>query len=64
MKKPVWNKRIDAIVTRHYRDSGQTVTYVYWSTGERTEGQPSSEHIKALVARAVTQGVCATAEVW
>jgi hypothetical protein len=64
MKTPVWNKRIDAVVTRHYRDNDQTTVYIYWADGGRTEGKPNSEHIKALVARAVSQGVKPTIEQW
>ena len=37
---------------RRYSDNGQTVAYVEWSDGSRTEGSPLNWHMRALMDRA------------
>ncbi len=49
---------------RHYSDNGQTVAYVEWKDGVRTEGEPENAHILALFARAQREGLRITRETW
>lgn len=53
---------------RTYTDNGQTTAYVEWidnkgNTG-RTEGKPTSTHMKALLDRAKREGVQVEHEQW
>lgn len=59
--------------TRHYCDNGQTMAYVEWSDGSRTEGKaenyhgvpiPVGLHMGALFDRALRDGLMITHEVW
>lgn len=60
--------KITKAYTRHYRDNGQTVTYVEWidtkGVAGRTEGEPSNAHMVALVARAARESAPVTRETW
>jgi hypothetical protein len=57
--------KITAAYVRTYSDSGQTVAYVEWSDGSRTEGEPDNPHMQALLARAKRDGVnVKLGEVW
>lgn len=49
---------------RHYSDNGQTLAYIEWNDGSRTEGQPENAHMLALMMRAIRQGLKITRETW
>ena len=71
--------KITRIYVRRYRDNGQTVTYVDWSDGSRTEGAADrvrqwrkpgyvvfdfGQHMHALLARANREGLKLEHETW
>lgn len=68
---------IKRIYVRHYRDSGEVVAYVEWSTGSRTEATLQAfdigrnrraytfgSHMHALMKQANRQGLKLEREVW
>lgn len=66
-------RKITRIYTRHYRDNGQTMAYVDWADGSRTEGTaedyhgillPVNAHMGALFDRALREGLTVEREVW
>lgn len=60
--------QITKTYTRHYRDNGQTTTYVEWIDRRgkpgRTEGDASNGHMAALLTRATREGVEHKRETW
>ena len=67
--------RIKRAYVRTYSDSGQVTAYVDWRDGSRTEGRvcsrdgdppqtPAGEHMQALFAAAVRQGLPIEYETW
>lgn len=70
-------RTIRRIYVRRYRDNGQTVAYVEWSDGSRTESTLATfcarrgrvfrsfgEHMHALFAAAKRQGLSLQRETW
>lgn len=66
------SRQIKRIYTRHYRDNGQSMAYVEWQDGSRTEGVvvdyhgvlvPESVHMGALFDRAIREGLQVQREV-
>lgn len=59
---------ITDVYTRHYRDNGQTTTYVEWTdaTGKsgRTEGDADNPHMQALIDRATHEVIPHRQETW
>jgi hypothetical protein len=49
---------------RHYSDNGQSLAYVEWSDGSRTEGDQHNTHMQALLRHAVRLGRFAGFETW
>lgn len=73
------SNQITRIYVRRYRDNGQTVAYIDWSDGSRTEGtarpyiHPKRQHIgvfsfgrhmHALFARGKREGLKLERETW
>lgn len=61
-------RTITRAYTRHYRDNDQRTAYVEWRdhkgrTG-RTEGRRESLHMRALLARALAEGLTIDKEEW
>lgn len=64
-------RKITKAYVRHYRDNNQTTAYVEWLDHRgkcgRTEGQAEpfmGEQMRALMNRAVREGVRISREVW
>lgn len=68
---------IKRIFVRRYRDNGDTVAYVEWANGSRTEGRPAmfsrrrqlycftfGTHMHALFERAKRDGLHLERETW
>lgn len=67
--------KIKRAYVRTYSDSGQVTAYVDWTNGSRTEGrvcsragdppqEPAGEHMRALFAAALRQGLSVEHETW
>lgn len=53
---------ITKMYVRHYRDNGQTTTYVEWSDGARTEGALWT--MRHYIAAGFSAGLRLEREVW
>jgi hypothetical protein len=60
--------KITKAYIRKYTDNGQIKAYVEWTDNRnehgRTEGDPNSTHMKALLARAEREGVKVERQRW
>lgn len=63
--------KIIRVYTRRYSDTGQTMAYVEWSDGSRTEGNarsysraPIGTHMQALFDQALREGLKIERETW
>lgn len=68
-----WKAEIKRVYTRRYRDNGQTMAYVEWADGSRTEGEaidyhgvliPAGTHMGVLFDRALREGHQIGRETW
>ena len=56
--------QIKRAYVRHYSDNGQTVAYIEWSDGSRTEGNRNGLHMKELFKRAERDGLTIERVTW
>lgn len=65
-----YRRVITRIYIRHYSDNGQTMAYVEWSDGSRTEGHVKDAtgalgiHMQALFDRGIREGLTIERETW